>query len=130
VTSGGEALADPMRFKRQIRAGLAFAPRSRGAGSNGPMTVAVDLDLEPIDTVYGRRRELAAGAEGWWFGGRAGVRGGVRFNTLERNGTDRDPAWALGFSLSPKLGSLIEGQITLSRNKLEQGWGVGTRLTF
>lgn len=130
VSTDGSVAADPMRLTRQVRAGLAFAPRSSLAGSNGPMTVALDLDLEPVDTVYGRRREMAAGAEAWWFGGRAGLRGGVRLNTLMRDAAHRDPAYAVGFSLSPQLGALVEGQITFSRNELEKGWGISTRLTF
>ena len=118
------------RLSRQLRAGIAYAPRSRPSGSNGPLTVAADLDIEPVDTLSGRRRELALGGEAWWFGGRAALRGGGRLNTLARNGDRQDPVLAVGFSLSPKPGGLVEGQITRSRNRLEQGWSVSTRVTF
>jgi hypothetical protein len=130
ATSVDLAPLEPIRLSRQVRAGVAFAPRSRPSGTNGPLTVSADVDIQPVETVFGRRRELAVGAEGWAFGGRAAVRGGLRFNTLTAADRGRDPAYAAGFSVSPKSGLLIEGQITLSRNKLEQGWGVSTRVTF
>lgn len=129
-TAGGEVAADRLKLERQIRAGLAFAPRSGNAASNGPLTVAVDFDLQPFETVYGRRQGLAAGAEGWFLGDMVSLRGGIRLNTLTDNEFGQTPAWAFGFSASPTFGFLIEGQITLSKNKLEQGWGVATKLTF
>jgi F plasmid transfer operon, TraF, protein len=119
-----------LRLERQVRAGFAFAPRSRPAGTNGPMTVAVDLDLRRVDTVFGARRELAVGAERWWLAGRVGARAGVRFNTLTGENQRGDPVVAAGFSVSPRAGSLIEGQFTRSQNSVEQGWGISTRVTF
>jgi len=129
-STDGLVPADSVRLSRQVRAGLAFAPRSRAAGTNGPMTFAADLDLERVDTVLGPRRELAIGGEGWWFGGRVGARAGVRLNTLDPRGFDRDPVPAVGFSVSPKRGVLVEGQITRGQNQLEQAWGVSLRVTF
>ena len=121
---------DQIRLERQLRAGFAFAPRSRATGTNGPMTVAVDLDLERADTVFGARRELAAGGERWWFAGRLGARAGVRLNTLKRDGQYRDPALAVGLSVSPRSGSLLEGQFTRGEKSLERGWGISARVTF
>lgn len=121
---------DQLRLERQVRAGFAFAPRSRPAGTNGPMTIALDLDLKRADTVFGARRELALGGERWWLAGRVGARAGVRFNTLKRENQRGDPVVAGGFSVSLRTGSLIEGQFTRSRNSLEQGWGLSTRVTF
>jgi len=121
---------DQVRLARQLRAGFAFAPRSKPAGTNGPMTVAVDLDLERADTVFGERRELAVGGERWWLAGRLGARAGVRLNTIRREERYRDPVLAVGLSVSPRRGSLIEGQVTRAEKSLEQGWGVSLRVTF
>jgi len=121
---------DRLQLERQVRAGFAFAPRSRPAGINGPMTIALDLDLKRVDTVFGARRELALGGERWWLAGRVGARAGVRFNTLKRENQRGDPIVAGGFSVSPRAGSLIEGQFTRSQDSLEQGWGISTRVTF
>jgi hypothetical protein len=120
----------PMKLSRQVRAGVAYAPRSRPSGTNGPLTLAADLDLRRIETVFGDRRELAIGGEGWWWSGRVGARAGVRFDTLRDQFTEQDPIVAVGFSISPRTGSLVEGQITRGRNRLEQGWGISARVTF
>lgn len=130
--ASGDALAVPgsVGLSRQFRAGIAFAPRSRPAGTNGPMTIAADFDLRPIPTVFGERRDIALGGEGWWFGGRVGARAGVRFNTLTRDGQTHDPVGSIGLSLSPNEGLLIEGRISQGRNKLDESWGASVRLTF
>jgi hypothetical protein len=94
------------------------------------MTVAADVDLERTETMFGDRRELAVGGEGWWWGGRVGARAGIRVNTLRDEVAEPDPVVAAGFSISPRAGSLVEGQITRGRNKLEQGWGISARVTF
>ena len=119
-----------LKLSRQVRAGVAYAPRSRPSGTNGPMTLAADIDLERIDTPFGQRRELAIGGEGWWWAGRVGARGGIRLNTLRDQFTSQDPVVAVGISVSPRVGSLVEGQITRGRNELEQGWGISARVTF
>lgn len=121
---------DPVKLARQLRVGFAFAPRSRPAGTNGPLTVAADVDLERVDTVFGQRRELALGGERWWIGGRIVARAGVRFNTLKVDAQPRDPVVAAGFSVSPTRGSLLEGQVTRGQNSLERGWGITARVTF
>lgn len=126
----GAASPDPLKLSRQVRAGVAYAPRSRPSGTNGPMTVAADIDLERVLTPFGDRRELAVGGEGWWWGGRVGARAGIRLNTLKDQFTSQDPVVAAGFSVSPRAGSLVEGQITRGRNELEQGWGISARVTF
>ena len=119
-----------VKLARQLRAGFAFAPRSRPTGVNGPLTLAADVDLGRVETVLGRRRELAIGGERWWAGGRIGGRAGVRLNTLTRDDQHHDPVIAVGFSVSPRSGSLIEGQVTRGQNSLEQGWGITARVTF
>ena len=121
---------DRLRLARQIRGGLAFAPRSRPEGTNGPMTVAIDFDLERATTAFGPRRELAVGGERWWFGGRLGARTGVRVNTGARDDRHRDPVLAVGVSVSPRRGFLIEGQVTRGEKPLEQAWGLAARVTF
>jgi hypothetical protein len=115
---------------RQVRAGVAYAPRSRPTGTNGPMTVAADIDLKHVETPFGERRELAIGGEHWWWGGRVAARAGIRLNTLRDQFTSQDPVVAVGGSFSLRPGSLVEGQITRGRNELEQGWGISARVTF
>jgi hypothetical protein len=119
-----------LKLSRQVRAGIAYAPRSRPAGTNGPLTLAADIDLEPVETPFGDRRELAVGGEGWLWAGRIGGRAGIRFNTLKDQFTSHDPVYAVGISVSPRAGSLVEGQITRGRNELERGWGISARVTF
>jgi hypothetical protein len=118
------------KLSRQFRAGVAYAPRSRPRGTNGPMTLAADLDLQAMETPFGDRRELAVGGEGWWWAGRIGARAGIRLNTLRDQFTSQDPVVAVGMSISPRAGSLVEAQITRGRNELEKGWGISARVTF
>jgi hypothetical protein len=122
--------AASITLARQVRAGVAYAPRSRPTGTNGPMTVAADIDLKRLETPFGERRELAVGGEHWWWSGRVAARAGIRLNTLRDQFTSQDPVVAVGASFSPRTGSLIEGQITRGRNELEQGWGISARVTF
>jgi hypothetical protein len=122
--------APNIKLARQVRAGVAYAPRSRPTGTNGPMTIAADIDLKHVETPFGERRELAIGGEHWWWGGRVAARGGIRLNTLRDQFTSQDPVVAVGGSFSPRSGSLVEGQITRGRNELEQGWGISARVTF
>lgn len=130
-TSG--TLADPperVRLSRHYRAGVAYAPRVGTAGPQGPWTLAADFDLNRYDTVFGPRRDLAVGGEGWWFGGYVGARAGIRFNTLMDEGQGREPVVAFGVSVSPGEDAVVEGQLTRGGDYLEKNWGVSVRLTF
>jgi F plasmid transfer operon, TraF, protein len=121
---------ESLRLARQVRAGLAFAPRSRPTGTNGPLTVAADMDFRVAETAFGRRREMAIGGERWWLGGQAAIRAGIRFNTLREAGQEGDPVIAGGFSVRVRSRSLIEGHISCGSKGLERSWGLAARVTF
>jgi hypothetical protein len=127
---GDRPFTGTAKLSRQFRAGVAYAPRSRPRGTNGPMTLAADVDLRAIETPFGDRRELAVGGERWWWAGRIGARAGIRLNTLRGQFTSQDPVVAVGMSISPRASSLVEAQITRGRNELEKGWGISARVTF
>lgn len=65
-----------MGLQRQVRAGAALLPSDR-------VVVGVDADLATVDTVAGRWREVAVGAEVWTPSRRLGVRGGLRVQTVD-----------------------------------------------
>jgi hypothetical protein len=116
TSPGGPAV----ELERQVRAGLAWA------GDSG-FTVAADLDLTKIDTVFGERRMLALGAQqrlGEWLG----IRGGGRFNLQDE---DADPAGAVGVSVAVGSVFWVDAQMTRGGPRgSERGWGVSGRLGF
>jgi hypothetical protein len=118
--SGGVTL------QRQLRAGIAIAPRSRPTGIHGPYTLSLDLDLRGGDGPEGERRHVAAGFERWWVGGRFGARAGVRVSTRE----PRRPVAAAGFSVGLSHSAFVDGQLTGGHVESERSWGIATRVTF
>ena len=120
---GGDA---KVRLERQVRLGMAVAPRSRPAGVHGPFTVSVDVDLTRNVGPAGEQRHVAAGIERWWGGGRLGTRAGVRVRTLG----PRSPVLAAGLSLGVRSSTFIEGQLTRGRETADRNWGIATRVTF
>jgi hypothetical protein len=121
---------DPASLKRQVRVGVALAPRSVSRGVHGPFSLAFDIDLTRTLGVLPASREAAVGGEYWVGEGRVGVRGGVRWNTLE------EPNPALSGGVSVKLpGNLpypliAEGHMTKWTESGEREWGFGARITF
>ena len=115
-----------VRLERQVRVGVAVAPRSRPAGVHGPFTVSVDVDLTRNDGPAGDRRDAAAGAEGWWAGGRVGARAGVRANTLE----PQRLVVSAGASFAVRSSTFVDGQVTRGQSAVDNGWGMAARVTF
>jgi hypothetical protein len=115
-----------IRLNRQVRVGVAVAPRSRPTGTHGPLTVSVDADLTRNESPAGQRRDVAAGAEGWWAGGRVGARAGVRTNTLEPH------RWVVstGASVTVRSSMFVDGQMTWGQSSADNSWGLAARVTF
>jgi hypothetical protein len=111
---------------RQVRAGVALAPRSRPEGVYGPFSVAFDADLTRTPTANGDQRQAALGSEQWWAKGTVGTRLGVHWSTIN----DLEPAISGGVSLKLPRSVFFEGHVTKGRKARDSGWGVGTRLTF
>jgi hypothetical protein len=111
---------------RQVRAGLALAPRSLPAGVYGPFSVAFDADLTRTPTPLGDQRQAAVGSEQWWAGGELGTRFGVHWSTLG----EAEPAISWGLSVKLPRSLMFEGHVTTSKRTSDSGWGLGVRLTF
>lgn len=113
--------------ERQVRLGVAYAPRSAPAGPQGPLTVSVDADLTETQSPAGDLRMVAIGGEHWFRGGLVGVRGGVRWNTLDI------PATAVSAGLTVRLPRSIhaEGHATKPHDDdRDTEWGLAVRVTF
>jgi hypothetical protein len=111
---------------RQVRAGVALAPRSLSAGVYGPFSVAFDADLTRTPTPTGDERQAAIGSEQWWAQGAIGTRLGVHWSTLSH----RDPAVSGGLSLKCPHSLFFDGHVTKSKRARDSGWGVAVRVTF
>ena len=112
---------------RQVRVGVAFAPRSAPSGAQGPMTVSFDADVTETEGLEGDFRMAAVGAEYWLRGGLVGVRGGVRWNTLDTAAT----AASAGLTVRLPRSIHAEGHVTKPRDEdREAEWGLAIRVTF
>lgn len=124
------ALADPslgsIQLRRHTRAGIAVTPGRTGAAPGSLTTIGVDLDLTRVDTPRGRQRDFAAGAERWLFGGRVGVRGGLRLNLLDK----AQRAGAAGLSVALRPRSYVDAHVSRGRVSGDKSWGVSARVTF
>jgi F plasmid transfer operon protein TraF len=116
--------ADPIKLKRQARAGLALF-----AGTHSfidGITAALDVDLTRTETRFGQVRHVATGAEAWLFGKHLGVRGGFAANTSG----ERRPTTSVGVSVAPWSGFFVEAASTKGRDESLSGWITSLRLTF
>jgi hypothetical protein len=111
---------------RQVRAGVAFTPRSLSAGAYGPFSLAFDADLTRTSTGSGETRRAAIGAEQWWAAGKLGTRAGVHWSTLNT----AQPAISGGFTVRLTHLVFVEGHLTKGRGAGESNWGVGARMAF
>ena len=110
---------------RRARAGAALMTKPRGSISR--LTIAVDADLTqaPIDSLP--NREVAAGGEAWWLGGRIGVRGGGGRNIAAGGG----PFGAVGVTVVPHPRLNLDGAVTRSSDPtIGDRWSLSVRLTY
>ncbi len=111
-----------LRLDRQVRLGAALV----GDRLPWPVNLAVDVDLTEIDTALGDVRHTAAGAEGWLWGRRLGVRGGISVNTAGAGGESASG----GLSVMLQSGLHLEGSLTRGSDPSREGWSVGLSVSF
>jgi hypothetical protein len=116
----------PFSLDRQVRMGVALAPRSLPTGVHGPLTLAFDADLTRNGGLAGERRDASIGGEYWLAEGRLGVRAGLRWSTLE--GQDHGVSGGLTLRLPHSV--FVEGHLTNDKDSAETEWGFGARVTF
>ena len=116
-----------VELERQVRVGAAYAPRSAASGAQGPMTASFDVDITETQTFAGDLRMAAIGGEYWAWSGLLGVRGGVRWNTLDMPAT----AWSTGLTVRLPRAIHAEGHLTIPHeDDRDPEWGIGVRVTF
>ena len=113
-----------LTLERQARVGASYAVTS-------DWLAAADLDLTRSSDVFGERRDVALGVEGR-LARRAFVRSGVRFNTLDGDGTDdsRRLAYSLGGSYAVKGSVYVDGHYTTGGDRTGREWGVAARFVY
>jgi hypothetical protein len=116
----------PFPLERQVRAGVALVPRTLSRGVHGPLSVAFDADLTKARSGSVDRREAAIGGEYWVGGGALGVRGGMRWSTLE----DPNPAFSSGLTVKLPRSLFADGHLTKLHESDDLTWGLGLRITF
>jgi hypothetical protein len=116
----------PFSIARVVRVGVAFAPRSLPTGVHGPFTVALDTDLTTSHDLEGEGRDASLGGEYWVGSGRVGVRGGMRWSTLN----DRNLRFSGGLTVQFPHSLFVEGHLTNNEARRETDWGFGARFTF
>ena len=112
-----------VEIPRQARVGAAF---DASEVSTRTLLVAVDADVVAYPTVSGDRRVVAAGAEGWMFERRLGLRGGARFNTA----VAEEQAFAVGASVRVMSRMYVDGHVVFGGTGDEHGWGIAVRASF
>jgi hypothetical protein len=108
---------------RQARVGVAF---DASEVSTRRLLIAVDADVVSYPTFAGDRRVVAAGAEGWLFERRLGVRGGARFNTTGAE----EQAYTAGASVRVVSRLFVDGHVVFGGTDDEHGWGIAVRTSF
>lgn len=119
----GEAIEDAARLDREVRFGAAWGSRWPGIS---PLVVSFDADLTRVTDMDGtERRDVAAGAETWWWERRIGLRGGWRASTVG----DARPVGTGGISIAVRSGVYVDAHI--ARGRGDRGaWSVGGRFTY
>jgi hypothetical protein len=115
---GESAEAAAVRLPRQARAGISVRPFSG-------LTLAIDVDLNTVDLMDGRRRMAAAGGE-LAIGGAVQVRSGVRWNRAGAEG----PVAAVGGSLALRRGFWLDGHYSRGRTDDSKEIGLALRAGF
>jgi hypothetical protein len=116
--------ASAYELTRRARAGAAVV--SMPGGRIDRLVIAVDADLTQAPIAGTEDREVAAGAEVWWFGRRIGVRGGGG-----RNVAAGGSFGAFGLTVVPYPRLNVDGAVTRgSESTGGDRWSVSVRLTY
>lgn len=118
-----ENVAGVFRLERQYRVGGAYDAEKIGGP---PLVIALDADVSRVSTASGDRRNVAVGAEQWFWERRVGVRGGARFNTVGAN----ERAVTAGVSVVVRAGLFVDAHLVGGGSDDDRGWGVATRVSF
>lgn len=115
---------DELTLDRQARAGLSYQVHTN-------WLAAADFDLLRSRDAFGERRDIALGVEGKVIG-RAYVRSGLSFNTVDTPGIEdeRGLAYSIGGSYAPKAAIFIDGQLTTGDDRTGRRWSVATRFVY
>ena len=116
------AAGQEVELQREARFGVGWG---EGWPGKSKVNVAFDADLLRRATPRGDRRDLAGGVETWWYGGRLGLRGGVRGSTV---GESRE-VFAGGVSAGLMAGLFVEGHVARGTRE-ENTWSLGVRMAF
>jgi hypothetical protein len=117
-----DADEDSARLEREVRVGAAWG---NGWPGLSQLVLSLDADLTRVSDFDGERRDVAAGAETWWFGRRLGVRGGWRASTVG----EARPVGSAGISIAARPGVFIDGHFSGDRND-RRAWSLGARFTY
>ena len=137
---GALAVRGPFRFGGVVRnlleteLGVVEIPRQARVGasfdasevSTRALLLAVDADVVAYPTLSGDRRVVAAGAEGWMFERRLGLRAGARFNTAGAE----EQAFTAGASMRVVSRMFVDGHVVFGGADDEHGWGIAVRASF
>ena len=115
---------EELTLDRQARAGLSYQVHPN-------WLAAADFDLLRSRDAFGERRDIALGVEGRVIG-RAYVRSGLSFNTVDTPGIEdeRGLAYSIGASYAPKPAIFIDGQLTTGDERTGRRWSVATRFVY
>ena len=114
--------SEAVELQREARFGVGWGS---GWPGKSQVNVAFDADLLRRATPRGDRRDIAGGVETWWYGGRLGIRGGVRGSTVG----DAREVFAGGVSAGLMAGLFVEGHVARGARD-EQTWSIGMRMAF
>jgi len=115
-----------LELARQVRVGVAWTPGREAAANRSDLrglVLALDADLTRTPAPGGDRRQVAVGAERWWWGRRLGLRAGGRASTV---GAAR-PVAAAGVSIGVTKVVFLEAAGTGGHRDGDRGWFVGIR---
>lgn len=111
-------------LERQARAGLSYAVTPN-------WMAAADFDLLKTRDPFGERRDIALGIEGRLIG-RALVRGGFSFNTVDLSGDEgaSRQAFSVGASYAVRAAVYVDGHFTAGSDRAGHQWGLAARFVY
>ena len=121
-----DELGRQVPIQRQVRVGVALAPRAAPSGVHGPLSIAFDADIMTTSDDFGDRRGAAIGGEYWLARGLIGARAGMRWSTLESG----HRAFSGGATVRLPKSLYVDAHVTDAEDSEDTVWGISGRLTF